>query len=161
MNEATADIYMSHVTQIMAQCHTYEWEATTHIWMSMSHIWMRRRHTYEWVMSHVWMRRRHTYEWVCHTHESVMTRLTGMVWLRLVASLKLYVSFAEYSLFYRALLQKRPIILRSLLILATPSGVPSVSRIDKLIGLFCKRALSNRRYSAKETCDFIDPTPYR
>jgi len=33
----------------------------------------------------------------------------------LVGSLKLYVSFAEYHLFYRALLQKRPIILRSLL----------------------------------------------
>jgi len=33
-----------------------------------------------------------------------------MGWLRLVGSLKLYVSFAEYSLFYRALLQKRPII---------------------------------------------------
>ena len=30
------------------------------------------------------------------------------------------VSFAEYSLFYRALLQKRPVILRSLLIEATP-----------------------------------------
>jgi len=43
-----------------------------------------------------------------------------MGWLRLVGSLKLYVSFAEYRLFYRALLQKRPIILRSLLIVATP-----------------------------------------
>ena len=41
-------------------------------------------------------------------------------WLRLVGSLKLYVSFAEYGLFYRALLQKRPLILRSLLIVATP-----------------------------------------
>ena len=30
-----------------------------------------------------------------------------------VGSLKLYVSSAEYSLFYRSLLQKRPIILRS------------------------------------------------
>jgi len=37
-----------------------------------------------------------------------------------VGSLKLYVSFAEYSLFCRALLQKRPIILRSLLIEAIP-----------------------------------------
>ena len=37
-------------------------------------------------------------------------------------------------------------------------GVALVSRIDKNIGLFCKRALQNRRYSAKETCDFIDPT---
>jgi len=34
-----------------------------------------------------------------------------MGWLRLVGSLKLQVSFAEYRLFYRALLQKRPIIL--------------------------------------------------
>jgi len=40
--------------------------------------------------------------------------------LRLVGSLKLWVSFAEYSLFYRALVQKRPIILRSLLIVANP-----------------------------------------
>ena len=35
----------------------------------------------------------------------------AMGWLRLVGSLKSYVSFAEYSLFYRALLQKRPIML--------------------------------------------------
>jgi len=40
-------------------------------------------------------------------------------WLRLVGSLKLQVSFAEYSLFHRALLQKRPIISRSPLIVAT------------------------------------------
>ena len=33
-----------------------------------------------------------------------------MGWLQLVGSLKLSVSFAEYRLFYRALLQKRPII---------------------------------------------------
>jgi len=37
-----------------------------------------------------------------------------------VGSIKLYVSFAEYGLFYRALLQKRPIILRRLLHVATP-----------------------------------------
>ena len=43
-----------------------------------------------------------------------------MGWLRLVGSLELLVSFAVYSLFYRALLLKRPIILRSLLIVATP-----------------------------------------
>ena len=43
-----------------------------------------------------------------------------MGWLRLVGSLKLQVCFAECSLFYRAFLQKRPTILRSLLIVATP-----------------------------------------
>jgi len=40
--------------------------------------------------------------------------------LRFVDFLKSYVSFAEYSLFYRALLHKRPITFRSLLIVATP-----------------------------------------
>jgi len=37
-------------------------------------------------------------------------------------------------------------------------GVASVSRIDKITGLFCKRALQKRRYSAKETYNLIDPT---
>jgi len=46
--------------------------------------------------------------------------IAGMGWLRLVSSLELKVSFAEYRLFYRALLQKRPVILRGLLIEATP-----------------------------------------
>jgi len=43
-----------------------------------------------------------------------------MGWLWLVGSFKLYVSFAEDRLFYRALLQRRPIIVRSLLTKATP-----------------------------------------
>jgi len=37
-------------------------------------------------------------------------------------------------------------------------GVASVSRIDKIVGLFCKRALQKRQYSAKETYNFIDST---
>ena len=41
-----------------------------------------------------------------------------MGWLWLVGSLKIQVSFAEYNLFYRALLQNRPIFLGSLLIVA-------------------------------------------
>ena len=43
-----------------------------------------------------------------------------MEWLRLVGSLQLYVSSAEYRLFYRALLQKRPTILSILLTEASP-----------------------------------------
>jgi len=43
-----------------------------------------------------------------------------MGWLRSVGSIKLYISFAEYRLFYRSLLQKRPIILSILLTKATP-----------------------------------------
>ena len=52
---------------------------------------------------------------------------THVEWLWLVGSLKLEVSLAEYSLFYRALLQKRHILLRSLLIVATPYHTTYVS----------------------------------
>jgi len=37
-------------------------------------------------------------------------------------------------------------------------GVAAVSRLDKIIGLFCKIALQKRQYSAKGTYNFIDPT---
>ena len=37
-------------------------------------------------------------------------------------------------------------------------GVALVSRIEKIIGLFCKRALQKRQYSTIETYNFIDPT---
>ena len=60
----------------------------------------------------------------------------------------------EYSLFYRAFLQKRPVILRRLLVVATPSiqlvekvdsiyryGVATTSRLLKIIGLFRRRTL--------------------
>jgi len=50
----------------------------------------------------------------------LLGKVTPMGWLQLVGSLKLYVSSAEYSLFYRALLQKRPKFLRRLLIVVTP-----------------------------------------
>jgi len=50
----------------------------------------------------------------------VYIQVTGIGWLWLVGFLKLQVSFAEYSLFYRALLQKIPIIFRSKRIIATP-----------------------------------------
>ena len=40
-------------------------------------------------------------------------------------------------------------------------GVATVSRIDKIIGLFCKRALLMRLCSAKETYNLIDPTDCR
>jgi len=37
-------------------------------------------------------------------------------------------------------------------------GVATISRLLKIIGLFCKRALWKRRYSAKETYNFKEPT---
>jgi len=37
-------------------------------------------------------------------------------------------------------------------------GVATISRLLKIIGLFCKRALEKRRYSAKETYNFQETT---
>jgi len=54
----------------------------------------------------------------CDVHTSRCMHM-NMGRLPLVGSLKLQVSFAESSHFYRALLQKRTIILRRLLIVAT------------------------------------------
>jgi len=80
-----------------------EMHHVTQVWMShVKHI-NERWHAYECVMSQV-----------------EMSHVMRMGWLRLVGSLKLWVSFAEYSLFCRALLQKRRKIWRSLLIVATP-----------------------------------------
>ena len=59
-----------------------------------------------------------------------MTRARPMGWLRLVGSLKSYVSFAEYRLFDRALLQKSPILLR---FLATPYQAPCLIHICSYI----------------------------
>jgi len=39
-------------------------------------------------------------------------------------------------------------------------GVATLSRIDKRIGLFGKRDLLKRQYSAKETYNLIDPTDH-
>ena len=49
-----------------------------------------------------------------------MPQCNHMGWLRLVGSIKLQVSFTEYSLFYRSLLQKRPVTLSILLIESHP-----------------------------------------
>jgi len=67
--------------------------------------------------------------WICVLRFSVHMSFKGfkcaferrtMGWLRLVGSLKLYVSFAKEPYKRDDLLQKRPIIWRSLLIVATP-----------------------------------------
>ena len=72
-------------------------------------------------------------------------------------------------------MQKRPIILRSVLLVATPyllhiashyflssahcnTIFATISRLHNIIGLFCKRALQKRRYSAKETYNVETPT---
>jgi len=69
----------------------------------------------------------------------VVLYCSSMGCLRLVRSLKLIVSFAQYRLFYRALLQNRPIISRSLLIVATPQcfGMVQFVKIVLQCGVMC------------------------
>jgi len=67
---------------------------------------------------YVWGEVNHSYVW--HDAFICVTWSIHMGWLRLVGSLKLYISLENIGLFYRALLQKIPIILRSLLAKATP-----------------------------------------
>ena len=136
-----------------------------------------------------------------------------MGWLGLVGSIKLQVSFAKEPHKTDCILQKRPVVLKSLLIAATPYiktlfdgapasfctcmqvsfakepykrdcilqkryvvlidgasaplctctakctyGVPTVSSIDQIIGLFCRISSLLQVSFAKETYNFIDPT---
>ena len=75
-------------------------------------------------------------------------------WLRFVGSIKLQVSFAEYGLFYRSLLQKRPIILSILLTEATPydTGWRRCIACLKLQVSFRKRTTNQRALVRKMTC---------
>jgi len=105
--------WTSHTTHINEPCHTYEW-AMWHVWNSHVTQFNESCQTYEWVMSHTWMSH------VTHAHDSRHTRTGVMsrVWTSHVTFennvmqvlRKSCVSFPEYSLFYRTLLQKRRII---------------------------------------------------
>jgi len=70
-------------------------------------------HTYTCVQTHA-----RTHQYPSHTNKFYICRAMG--WLRLVGSLKLQVSFAKEPYKRDVILQKRPKILKRLLIVATP-----------------------------------------
>jgi len=85
-------------------------------------------HTYTYMCVCVCEREREcVYAYSCAEVPKLIICSMGL--LHLVGSLKSKVSFAEYHLFNRALLQRRPIISRSLLIVATPYPIFYVSYI--------------------------------
>ena len=110
-------IWMSHVTHMNESCRTYEW-VRSHMRMSqVTHV-NESCHTCEWVRSHVWMSHvtrvnesRHTCEWVVSQIDSCKGQCHSII---------LHVSFTKEPYNKDHILQKRPIILRSLLIVATP-----------------------------------------
>ena len=62
-----------------------------------------------------------------------------MGWLQLVGSIKLQVSCTGYSLFYGALLQKKPIILLILLVAATPEVFDTPCETLVPVGVLAER----------------------
>jgi len=79
-----------------------------------------------------------------------------MGWLHVAGSSKLQVSFAKEPYERDGILQKRPIILRGLLIVATP--YEHISADIWLIGLFCRISSLFKGSFAKETYNFKEPT---
>jgi len=144
MNEPfhTYEWVMSHIEWVMS--HIWMIHAT---YLLRQHIATQTKHGNTWKNSHIYISH-FTQRYLCvsfyhatlvfmpHTsrdthgntnHDNTkhgdswdISNIDTMGWLWSVGSLKLKVSFAEYRLFHRALLQRRPTILRSLLIVATP-----------------------------------------
>jgi len=86
-----------------------------------------------------------------------------------VGSLKLWVSFAEYRLFCRVVLAEETYDFKEptnrshheycrVFAPVNEYEVVLVSRIDEIVGLFCRIASLLSGSFAKETYDFIDPT---
>ena len=94
--------------------------------------------------------KRSSQEWAVHTQGLTHDTLVGQ--LRLVGSLKLQISFAKEPYKRDDTLQRRRMILRSLLIIATPYKAAKTQSMPYLY----------RSFSAKETCDqwlFCEKTP--
>jgi len=53
-------------------------------------------------------------------------------------TIELQVSFAEYRLFYRALLQKRPLVVEESDKRDNDYGVATIRRLLRITGLFCR-----------------------
>ena len=146
--QVMSHIWMSHVTHLYESCHTYE-RVLSHIWMShvthmneschtckwvMSHIWTSHgtlmneswhtymneaRHTYEWVTSHIWMRyvKKHELDVHCVTWLVHMTRsYVWHEWDMSECTNQLCIPYVDEACY----------------------GVATVSRIDKITGLFCR-----------------------
>jgi len=184
MNES-CHIWIRHVTNMNESWHTYE-PVMSHIWMShvthmnwlchicawvMSHIWISHVthtnescHTYERVMSHIWTSHVTHMNESCHTYERVMSH----IWISDVTHICEWVMshvWISHSTHMNELCHTYEWVMSHIGIRTPPCvqqqhqyRVASNSRIDKIIGLFCKRDLKKRLYSAKLTYNFIDPT---
>jgi len=131
----TSHIWMSHITRMNESCHIYMSHVThmnksRHTCKCLRWLWHHTKY-FLYESCHIWMSHVTRMNESCHIYWRIIPRvlfeytinaqlMRHMGWLLLVGSIKLQVSFAEYSLFDRALAQKRPIILSILLTEAIP-----------------------------------------
>jgi len=87
------------------------------IWIVFNLKWIRLRNS-QWELDHVFTKNSVSRGYSCFCLTESCLCMYGVPTISRL--LKIIGLFAEYSLFYWALLQKRPMILRSLLIVATP-----------------------------------------
>jgi len=133
MNESCR-ICMSHVTYEWVMSHIDE---SCHIWMS--HV------THAWVMSPM---NESYHVWISHvTYERVMSRMARKwnKWVMPRTTWQSNTSRINYSNMKWMIYE---------MIDTLSYGVATTCRLLKIIGLFCKRALYKRRYSAKETSQY-------
>jgi len=126
-----------HCTNMNTSVHTYEYvvpqiQVSTHIRTCHSTNMNTSVRTYEYVIAQIWIRRCTHTDTSFHKYEYASTQIwipdstnendaqTCMGWLRLVGSLQWQASFAKEPYKRDYILQKRPVNLRSILIVATP-----------------------------------------
>jgi len=86
----------------------------------------------------------HIYRDNCRYGVAMISRLLSIIGL-----------FANYRLFYRALLQKRPMILRSLLIVATPYSQHACMLVNKYVCLCACVCVFALRYNSYGTVSYV------
>jgi len=141
-------IWTGHVTQANKLCHMYE-RVLSHIWKY--HVWNTNKtwHTNEWVISHIWLSHVTRNNLSYDTHQSVMAR----PWFRRAALIKeschmaplvsmshvTQVSHVMYNTAIRHGTHMSDTSYQvSYHVSYTCYGVASISRLLKIIGLFCK-----------------------
>jgi len=147
-----ARTWMSHATHMNESCHTHEW-VMPHTWMS--HV----TDTCKWragPVPPVGASQKHTQPRraaAAHRrrHRSLAYAYTSLLQVSFVFT---YVSF-ECMAIPTGCCWSSSLAHISISFIY---GVDTCSRLLKIIGLFCKRALWKRRYSAKGTYNFKEPT---
>ena len=112
--EATQSYVSYDLIRLHGMMHSHVWHGSFTC-VTHSYVW---DDSFTWVTCVTWLIHECTWlihEWTWLIHEGILAHVRSHI--RCIFT---RVSCAEYSLFYRAVLQKRPVISRSPLVIATP-----------------------------------------